>query len=319
MMQRMRPNRTLTRPARGSSSRLDGAGQQSGSPPSWSTLLDWSAVLVPPVTVLTALTVWFGYENVKTRSRYFGIDPSVLGYTTSDYVLRSVNAVLAPLLYLLLASIAVLSIHVAVRWALRHHRRVRLLKVLAWISVGAGILCVGVGFWVISHHGALTGYEAQRPWILVAGVVMLAYGPWMLRQLPGSGPLLVEPLWRRLGVVLVSLVVIVSAFWSFSEYAALAGGRESFNLASDHLERLPRVTVYSTKALGISGSGVAVEQITDTQSIYRWRYSGLRLLVRSTDRYFMLPADWLTRDDVAIVLPDSPDLRFEFQPPEKLR
>lgn len=319
MIQRMRPTRALRRPASGASTRLGGARRPSGSPLSWSTLLDWIAALVPTVTVLTALTVWFGYQIVKTRSRYFGIDPSVLGYTTSDYVLRSVSAVLAPLLYLLIASIAVLWVHVAVRWALRRQRWERSLRVLAWVSVGVGVVCVGVGFWVVRHRGALAGHEAQRPWILVAGVVMLAYGPWVLGQLPGAGPSLVESLWRRLGLVLVSLVVIVSAFWSFSEYAELAGGRESFNLVVDRLERLPRVTVYSTKSLNITGSGVAAEQVTDGQSVYRWRYSGLRLLVRSADRYFMLPADWLTRDDVAIVLRDSPDLRFEFQPPEKLR
>jgi hypothetical protein len=44
-----------------------------------------------------------------------------------------------------------------------------------------------------------------------------------------------------------------------------------------------------------------------------YRYSGLRLLVRSGGKYFLLPKDWLHATGAAIVLRDTRELRFEFE------
>ena len=47
-------------------------------------------------------------------------------------------------------------------------------------------------------------------------------------------------------------------------------------------------------------------------SEYRYRYSGLRLLVRSAGKYFAVPDGWTQSTGTAIVLADNPGLRFEF-------
>ena len=45
---------------------------------------------------------------------------------------------------------------------------------------------------------------------------------------------------------------------------------------------------------------------------YRYRYSGLRLLIRSGGKYFLLPGNWTRDAGTVIVLGDRPDYRFEF-------
>ena len=47
-------------------------------------------------------------------------------------------------------------------------------------------------------------------------------------------------------------------------------------------------------------------------SAYRYRYVGVRLLTRSGGKYLLLPEEWSRVTGAAIVLPDSPSLRFEF-------
>ena len=47
--------------------------------------------LLPPAT-LAAIAYYFAVKRQQTLALYFGIDPSVLGFTTEDYLLRSGDA-----------------------------------------------------------------------------------------------------------------------------------------------------------------------------------------------------------------------------------
>jgi len=42
---------------------------------------------------------------------------------------------------------------------------------------------------------------------------------------------------------------------------------------------------------------------------YRYRYTGLRLLITRGDRYYLLPAGWAVRTDATYVLKDGDGLR----------
>ena len=59
-------------------------------------LLGLIAGIVAPATLLTALAYYFGWRRERAFAGYFGIDPSVLGFSTSDYILRSVDALFVP-------------------------------------------------------------------------------------------------------------------------------------------------------------------------------------------------------------------------------
>src|SRR5215211_3967643 len=53
---------------------------------------------VAPTTVLTALLFYFGFAHLYWFFYYFGVDSSVLGPSTRDYVMRSVDALWIPLI-----------------------------------------------------------------------------------------------------------------------------------------------------------------------------------------------------------------------------
>src|SRR5439155_25495651 len=64
-----------------------------------------------PVRLITALAYSFGYRREEAFAGYFGIDPSTLGFTTNDYVLRSVDALFVPVTVLLLVAFGAVFLH----------------------------------------------------------------------------------------------------------------------------------------------------------------------------------------------------------------
>src|SRR5829696_7273881 len=72
------------------------------------------------VTVLTALLIYFGWRRSETQARVLGIDESILGMSTRDYVVRSVGPLLAPLVVVGMAGLGWLWLHAAITRALAH-------------------------------------------------------------------------------------------------------------------------------------------------------------------------------------------------------
>lgn len=52
--------------------------------------------------------------------------------------------------------------------------------------------------------------------------------------------------------------------------------------------------------------------MAEESSEYAFRYEGLRLLIRSNGRFFLLPTGWSTSGGVTIALRDREGLRVEF-------
>src|SRR2546421_4745445 len=74
-------------------------------------VLEGLGAVVPPITLLTALAFYFGLEFINSRSSYFGIDYSTLGYSVQDYVLRSADALFVPLGSVVVVGLLFLQIH----------------------------------------------------------------------------------------------------------------------------------------------------------------------------------------------------------------
>lgn len=277
------------------------------TPFSWSRIVDWLSAVVPVLAVLTALAVWFGFQIVGSRMLYFGIDPSVLEFGTRDFVLRSVAAVLRPMVYLLLGTLALVQAHLVVTWLLRRYQSDvpwrRSLRAAAWVLVAGGIVAFIQGAPVFTGEYVTDfsfGTDCQgetlgtwwRPGVLPLGVALMVYASWLLRRLsviaPGS-----PPAWHRLVVAVTASLLLVGTFWSFSLYAHAAGALESHSYTCDGFRQFANVVVYSKRPLSIPElDGLVVEPVGDVSSKYHWRYTGLRLLLRSGDTYFLLPEDW---------------------------
>ena len=282
----------------------------------WSSALEWVPALLPPITLLTALAAWYGYELILTRGRYFGLDPSVFEFSTRDYLFRSASAVLGPLLYVLVILLCLVMLHVGARWGLQRPRVRVASRSAAWGAMAAGTVLIVEGLRVVSDRAVLGGLPVLRTLFLPAGALLVGYGVWMHGQTAGAEAQ--WQMWHRLSAVLIAGVVVVSVFWSVSVAAEAAGMRDSYRLYQGHLRDLPRVIVYSSEELALTGPGVDAALIPAPAGAYKWRYTGLRLLVYSSGKYFLLPAGWASTEHSAIVLRDGPDLRFEFQEPERM-
>jgi hypothetical protein len=62
-----------------------------------------------------------------------------------------------------------------------------------------------------------------------------------------------------------------------------------------------QAVVYSDKKLQLPGAAIGVTTLSGNATAYRFRYNGLRPLLYSRDRWFLLPVDW-THDGGVTVL-----------------
>src|SRR5262249_35462545 len=92
---------------------------------------------VAPTTVLTALLFYFGFMHVYWFFHYFGIDSTLLGPSTRDYVMRSVDALWIPLISVAAVGLGLMWGYVALPERVRHGPRSRWQLV---VLTGLGIL-----------------------------------------------------------------------------------------------------------------------------------------------------------------------------------
>ncbi|MGY1762285.1 hypothetical protein ACI79G_15180 [Geodermatophilus sp. SYSU D00779] len=268
------------------------------------------SLVVPPTTLVTALLFWFGFELVDARASYFGLGTGTLGFSTTDYLIRGVEAGIVPLIVLFLAMLSGVALHIvahrlAGRWGTE--------KPFRW---GVGLVGVaGVSLGVAGAYGVFRALPPPIDWYLLPPV-LLASGPlvtaYAVRWLPP--PEVPAARSAQISTVAVGGLVILSLFWAASLYAdALGRGRAQQLGASLTLQ--PRVTVYSERPLAIDPAVATTAQLDAAEGgRYLYRYSQLRLLIRSDDKYFLLPDDWTLATGTVLVIPDSPEVRVEFAP-----
>lgn len=276
-------------------------------------VIQWFAIIAPLTTVATALSFWFGWTMTSTRTAYFGIDQSILEYSTVDYLLRSADALIVPAISILLVSVACLGIHALTLSVIRRSGGSKFVHRGAWLVLLAGIFLTSLGVWTMFEELPIATPFLFEPAALGTGTAVSAYAFWVLRRtaLPDRR-LRQVPVWEKLGYVSVVLLVVVALFWACSSYAGALGTGRSREYARD-LDRRPSVTVYSIQSLAM-GSPVREERISSPDSKYRFRYTGLKFVTLSADKYFLLPENWSRSSGVAIVLEESPEYRVEFNP-----
>lgn len=279
-------------------------------------LLETATLVLAPTTVITALLFYFGWAQTNALFGRLGIDQSALGFTVQDYLLRSVNSTFRPLSVVLLAATAGLSVHIAVTRALATPGRGRVAERVWPVSVVAGGLLLAAG---LSGLWGLVRYRVDFPVVpLSLGVELglLAYGAHLRGQAPerrGATAAVPRTLLAARRTV-VAIFVLVMLFWSVAVYAQARGVREAARVAAT-ISRRPDVTVYSARRLHLEGPTIRETELPGPDAAYRYRYSGLKLVVRSGGKWFLLPASWTPGNrGAALLLPDTDDLRVEFTP-----
>src|SRR3954467_2446299 len=55
------------------------------------------SAVIPATSAVTALLYYYGWTRSSVEARRLGLEDSLLGYSTQDYLLRSMSSMLAPL------------------------------------------------------------------------------------------------------------------------------------------------------------------------------------------------------------------------------
>jgi hypothetical protein len=284
---------------------------------SMSQLLQVFGAVAAPTGLVVGCLYYFGYVSTREHFRYFAIDPEMLGLSTTDYLRNSVSPLFVPLIGLTLVALVVVVGHLVLRrmWQpTKNPGRSWLLP--AMVAVAGILTCVQYRVRLFEPP-FLKGYGMPFPRIyIVPAIALLSYAAYLYQRWlvanrrstlwPESGSI-VPYLLLGLTVCLIAL----SLFLAVNDYAVKHGESSRMDLATYLRQKRPAVRVYSTTRLRLHNPDVREESLPGRDNDYRFCYTGLRLLIWSNDRHFLLPEDWGVGNRVTIILPDNNTTRVE--------
>jgi hypothetical protein len=277
----------------------------------WAKVLAVVSSIGPPVTVATALLVYFGWARSDAQSRAMGLDVSLFGYSVQDYALRSIRSLFFPLVCLLIAGLLWLAADDWLRGQLRPGRRRRLVARLSLSAIITGAL-LAAGCWLTAWVRP-QGSFLVIPFLMAAGVLVAHWGV-RLRRLgldrPAGAVGRTALQGRALEGTFVFTLVTILLFWGASDFAQVVGRGLAADIESQ-VPSLPRADVYSHADLAIGAPGVSRNAL-GTVAAPVYKYTGLHLLVLSGGRFFLLPDGWTLARGTVVVLPDNDAIRVEF-------
>ena len=282
------------------------------SPDRLRSLFQLVGSVVAPTTLLTALLFYFGWAHAYWFFRHFGLDITLLGLTTQDFLMRSVDALFVPLTVLLSVGLVLLWAHS--RMALFFAgpaARSRLRRSAIAVTI-AGLILFGIGMAGILVRALQETYHVALPLSLGTGTLLLLFASRLHRRSDApavaAAGMRSTPLLEATGAF---LLVALSLFWAATNYAADVGCTRARQYEG-RFRTEPEAILYSKERLRLEAPGVQEVSCAQPEGGYRFRYEGLRLMLRSAGQYFFLPESWSPSDGVAIIVPEGDSVRLEF-------
>lgn len=282
--------------------------KDAGERSSWSRAVEAVAVFGPPATVATALLIYFGWARADAQAREMGLSVNLFGYTTRDFVLRSVSALYEPVFWMLVAGIGWVALDRALRRRIEAGRNrtaiaraARVVQVAAAVITGVVLAVTFFAEWVDSIYG---------PYLMAVGVLLAAWAALTHRRACGGHTPAASTEHHLPEAVLVLSLVTLLLFWGTSDFAEHRGKQQASTLQRE-ISSVPRAQVYSPQPLDI-GVGTVREVRLGTAEDPRYRYDGLRLLTASGGRLFFLHDGWKIHGGKVVVLPDDGSVRVEY-------
>jgi hypothetical protein len=260
--------------------------------------------IVAPTTLLTALLYYFGWSHAYWFCNYFGVNSTVLGFTSTDYLMRSVDALFVPMTVAASAALVAVWGHSLLRTRLAAGSRPRALRIIVPVmAIVGGVLVLG-GFASVFTTTVLSEHLVAAPLSLGLGVLLLVYAVHLRRLVAEKGQSTsISRGWAAVVEWAVVFVLIgLSLFWAATDYSAAVGRSRAGHFVAE-LPSYPNVVIYSERSLSLRAPGVREMRCQDAQAAYRFRYDGLKLVLESGDQYLFLPTQWTLADGVAILLP----------------
>lgn len=294
------------------------------------------ATIAAPVTVLGALLFYFGYVSSASEYAYFGINVDTIGLSTQDYVMRSPQTLLVPLLALTLVSAAFLMLNGLVRRritavvasAADPAQQIVGIRTMVQRSRIPGLVMLAAGVALLFIYGYIRDwalYGLVTPLLIALGSAVIAY-VWrllsLLQRLEGQ-PEPTAPdgsaLARRTAGVVIYVVIAASIFWATATVAQWSG-RGLAQYAAAHFGDLPSVILDTKERLFLRDPGIEETQLPPSQGqVFHYRYRGLRLLIEGQNRMFLVPGGAWSASNATLIVPLDGSVRvqfqFQFQPP----
>lgn len=281
-----------------------------------------AGTVIAPATAVGAVLFYFGYVSARSQYEYFGIDVDTIGLGTQDYIMRSPQPLLVPLLVLALAGVGVLALlSWTRRWVAAPARRALQVRRLVQWCLGAGAVLLGAGVALLFGYAGLGDwpfYPLVTPSLTGFGAALIAYGGRvreLRRRLPAGTPADRSALLlRRASEALVFVIVAVSVFWTTATVAQWSGRGLAREQARE-LDRLPSVILDTKERLYLRSEGIAETALAESPGqTFRYRYRNLRLLIHGNDRMFLVPRHWSASNSTLVVrLDGSVRVQFQFQ------
>ncbi|MER7347020.1 hypothetical protein ABT390_16645 [Streptomyces aurantiacus] len=259
--------------------------------------------VVGAASFVSALMLYAGYIYTNAYYGHFHLDSFAVGFDTFELVIRSLTLAALPAVEILI--LALLIPHLprlltALRVPARQVDRLR--------GAGRAVARAHVGF-VAAGAALLLLWRWIQPYawsapLLVAAGLLLGW----TRSATSSGAAGPPGWWRAASLVAASLCLV----WVV---ALVAGerGRQDARHDTGQLVRRVAVVVLSTDRLSFAPPGPQVEDL-GRATHYRYRYSGLRLLLERDQRYYVLPLGWHKDTDPTYVIKDDDSVRIELHP-----
>ncbi|MFF0270339.1 hypothetical protein [Kribbella sp. NPDC004536] len=261
--------------------------------------VSFAAGIVAPVTLLSALLFYFGYVSARSQYEYFGIDVDTIGLSTQDYVMRSPQPLLVPLLVITLLAVAGLLLHNAIHPTPVAVRRAARIAVLVLILGVLGLIAYPL-------IGGIPYYALIVPAVIGLSAAALAYLTYLRRKAdPTAGR-------QRVLIALLAIATTTCAFWATATTAQYSG-RGLAKSDARHLNRFPVVILDTKERLALRSPGIEETTLrAGAGQTFNYRYRGLRLLVVGQNRLFLVPQAW-TASNTTVVLPLDDSIRVQFQ------
>jgi hypothetical protein len=238
---------------------------------------------------------YFGRQWAHGWFGYFGVEYTVLDLTVQDYLIRSADGLILPMVGVALATLLVLWVHQLQLASPADTRRI-VQRVLMPSSTIVGLVLVSLALTDVVDPVFPATFPEGRGLSLTIGVLLLAYAARLLRllaakrrpellarQTPGATAV------AEWGAVFV--LVSIGLFWAVGDYANLVGTGRAEQLEA-LLPSYPNVAAYSEKRLSLQAPGIQEVACQYPDAAYRFRYEGLKLVMQSGNQYLFLPAVW---------------------------
>jgi hypothetical protein len=258
---------------------------------------------VGATSFIGALMLYAGYIYTNAYFGYFHLDSLAMGFSTFELVMRSLRLAAMPALEVLALALLVpaiprllIALHLPERHLRRSHELGRAIARAYLGFVAAGVVLMLLWRWI-------QPFAWSAPLLVAAGV--------LLGQTRAAAPASESrrSSWER------AVSLLVAGLFLIWVVALVAGqlGRQDARRDADQLVRRVAVVVLSTDPLSIAPPGPHVEDL-GRGAHYRYRYTGLRLLIERDHRYYLLRLGWQKSTDPTYVIEDDDTIRIELRP-----